>query len=256
MGRRAGTGNSLPRCSGVTGPDTDVARVAAGQRAMCFARRVAEPYGSTARTQSSSQSGRGGVVTPRPVAGLPTCFTSFADKTCKPCLFPSRSACPSRYKPRACHRDCAQERRRPYAAFGAAGPPPVVLLRSKSTSGLSLGAVFYLMRHADTDWPLVVEFDLHEWVPDLTYRWTTPEQVLALIENMRQHGGEWPSTQSQPAWEPMSAVRQRSLGVLARYASATYPIAAVTHGGVVESLTGRSVGLTEIVPYEFPSPPA
>src|SRR5258708_37314993 len=155
MGRRAGTGNSLPRCSGVTGPDTDVARVAAGQRAMCFARRVAEPYGSTARTQSSSQSGRGGVVTPRPVAGLPTCFTSFADKTCKPCLFPSRSACPSRYKPRACHRDCAQERRRPYAAFGAAGPPPVVLLRSNSTSGLSLGAVFYLMRHADTDWPLV-----------------------------------------------------------------------------------------------------
>jgi len=181
-----------------------------------------------------------------------------------------------------------------------------------------LDAVFYLMRHADTDWPLVngrhlvgaandlapltdrgvqqveaavkqvrrlgvrlilaspmtralqtaalvsraldlplvVEFDLHEWVPDLTYRWTTPEQVLALIENMRQHGGEWPSTQSQPAWEPMSAVRQRSLGVLARYASATYPIAAVTHGGVVESLTGRSVGLTEIVPYEFPSPPA
>jgi broad specificity phosphatase PhoE len=106
------------------------------------------------------------------------------------------------------------------------------------------------------DLPLVVEFDLHEWVPDLTYSWTTPEEVLALIENMRQHGGEWPSTQSHPAWEPMSAVRQRSLGVLTRYASATYPIAAITHGGVVESLTGRSVGLTEIVPYELPSPPA
>jgi broad specificity phosphatase PhoE len=180
-----------------------------------------------------------------------------------------------------------------------------------------LGAVFYLMRHADTDWtlvnerhlvgaandlapltdlgvkqveaavaqvrplgirliltspmtralqtaallsraldvPLAVEFDLHEWVPDLTFSWTTPEEVLALLENMRRHGGEWPCRESRPAWEPMSAVRQRSLGVLTRYATATYPIGVVTHGGVIESLTGRTVGLTEILTYDLPSPP-
>ena len=53
----------------------------------------------------------------------------------------------------------------------------------------------------------------------------------------------------------MSAVRQRSLGVLTRHSTATYPIGVVTHGGVVESLTGRTVGLTEILTYDLPSPP-
>jgi broad specificity phosphatase PhoE len=180
-----------------------------------------------------------------------------------------------------------------------------------------LGAVFYLMRHADTDWtlvnerhlvgaandlapltelgvrqveaalqqirpldirliltspmtralqtaallsraldlPLAVEFDLHEWVPDRTYSWSTPDEVLALIENMRHHGGEWPVGEPRPLWEPMSAVRQRSLGVLTRYADAAYAIAVVTHGGVVESLTGRMVEVAEILQYGLPSLP-
>jgi broad specificity phosphatase PhoE len=183
---------------------------------------------------------------------------------------------------------------------------------------LRLGTVFYLMRHAETDWtlvnerhlvgaandlapltelgvtqveaavqqirplgirliltspmtralqtaallsralhlPLGVEFDLHEWVPDRTYRWSTPEEILALIEDMRRHGGEWPVGEARPLWEPMSAVRQRSLAVLTRYSDATYPIAVVTHGGVVESLTGLTVDLTEIIPYELQSLPA
>jgi broad specificity phosphatase PhoE len=127
-----------------------------------------------------------------------------------------------------------------------------LILTSPMTRALHTAAIL----SRELDLPLAVEFDLHEWVPDRTYSWTTPDEVLALVENMRQHGGEWPYAEPPPVWEPMSAVRQRSLGVLARYAGATYPIAAVTHGGVVESLTGRSAGLTEIVPYEFPSLPA
>jgi broad specificity phosphatase PhoE len=200
---------------------------------------------------------------------------------------------------------------------GRRPPPPLRLPDRHQQKLLRLGAVFYLMRHADTDWPLVnerhlvgaandlapltemgvkqvavaieqlrplgirliltspmtralqtaallcrpldlplaVEFDLHEWVPDCTYSWSTPDEVLALIENMRQYGGEWPVGEPRPIWEPMSAVRQRSLSVLTRYAGTTYPIAVVTHAGVVESLTGRTVDLTEILPYELPSPP-
>ena len=126
-----------------------------------------------------------------------------------------------------------------------------LILTSPMTRALQTAAL--LSRALDV--PLAVEFDLHEWIPDLTFSWTTPEEVLGLLENMRQHGGEWPSQESRPVWEPMSAVRQRSLGVLTRYASATYPIAVVTHGGVVESLTGRIVGLTEILTFELPSPP-
>ncbi|MGI9147265.1 MAG: histidine phosphatase family protein [Chloroflexota bacterium] len=122
-----------------------------------------------------------------------------------------------------------------------------LILTSPMTRALQTAAL--LSRALD------VEFDLHEWVPDLTFSWTTPEEVLALIEHMRRHGGEWPCGESRPAWEPMSAVRQRGLGVLSRHATATYPIGVVTHGGVIESLTGRTVGLTDILSYDLPSPP-
>ena len=53
----------------------------------------------------------------------------------------------------------------------------------------------------------------------------------------------------------MSEVRQHSHGVLTRYVTATYPIGVLTHGGAVESLTGRTIGLTEILTYDLPSPP-
>src|SRR4030088_2787674 len=92
-----------------------------------------------------------------------------------------------------------------------------LILTSPMTRALQTAAL--LSRALDV--PLEVEFDLHEWVPDLTYRWTTPDEVVTLVEDMRRRGGEWPSKEPRPVWEPMSAVRQRSLGVLTRYAGAT-----------------------------------
>src|SRR5437660_3829049 len=40
--------------------------------------------------------------------------------------------------------------------------------------------------------PLAVEFDLHEWVPDLTYTWDNAATAVALYEEMKRTGGEWP----------------------------------------------------------------
>jgi len=102
------------------------------------------------------------------------------------------------------------------------------------------------------DLPLHVEFDLSEWVPDLTYSWSSLDQVVASVEDFRRCGGEWPAGGPQPVWEPLSAVRKRSLEVLSRYVASRGVVAAVTHGGVIESLTGQIAQLCEVVPYEVP----
>ena len=98
--------------------------------------------------------------------------------------------------------------------------------------------------------PLRVEFDLHEWVPDRTYSWDSPAQVVAAYEELLRAGGEWPAEGPRPRWEPVSAVRQRVRGVLARYADADATIAAVTHAGVITALTGHDAALAEVVPYD------
>jgi len=104
------------------------------------------------------------------------------------------------------------------------------------------------------DVPLAVEFDLHEWVPDLTYAWDSAATVAALYEDMQRAGGEWPVGRPRAPWEPLSAVRERVRRVLAHYAAAEHPTVAVTHGVVMLSLTDHEPALAEIVPYELSTP--
>jgi broad specificity phosphatase PhoE len=120
-----------------------------------------------------------------------------------------------------------------------------VVLASPMTRALQSAAL--LCRALDV--PLTVEFDLHEWVPDLTYSWDNPETVVALYQEMRRAGGEWPVAGPRPRWEPMSAVRARARGVLARYADAPTPTVVVTHSVLMFSLMGHDASLAEIAPY-------
>jgi hypothetical protein len=85
---------------------------------------------------------------------------------------------------------------------------------------------------------------------DVTYTWRSPEQVLAQVKDMRNCGGEWPSDGPRPLWEPLSAVRERSLRVLRNHAHTAGPGAVVTRGGVIESLTGRVAVLGDVVPLD------
>ncbi len=117
------------------------------------------------------------------------------------------------------------------------GLAPGLLLSSPMTRALQTAAL--LSRALDV--PLHVEFDLSEWVPDLTYSWS-----------LRRSGGEWSSDGPHPVWEPQSSVRKRSLEVLSRFVPSRGVLAAVTHAGVIESLTGQIAELCEVVPYEVP----
>lgn len=56
--------------------------------------------------------------------------------------------------------------------------------------------------------PFTVEFDLHEWLTDLTFRYNSSVHALAVFDELLALGGEWPENEIQN-WAPMSALRKR-----------------------------------------------
>jgi broad specificity phosphatase PhoE len=87
------------------------------------------------------------------------------------------------------------------------------------------------------DLPLEVEFDLHEWVPDLTHSWVNGEQVDKAFHECMAGNGEWPDG-VECTWEPVSQVRARALSVLERYRQYQRVVVAC-HFVVVYSLTRK-----------------
>ena len=122
---------------------------------------------------------------------------------------------------------------------------PGVILSSPMTRAVH--STLLLARAVDA--PCVVEFDLHEWVPDLSFSWKSLDEVLAIIADLDDCGGEWPAGE-QRGWEPLSRVRARVAPVLARYRHEER-VLVVCHGMVIRSLTGRtSVACGEMVPFD------
>lgn len=85
--------------------------------------------------------------------------------------------------------------------------------------------------------PLSVEFDLREWCPDTTYRWTTAAEAHTAYQDMLDCGGDWPAGQARE-WEPLSAVRRRARAVVDQITADGRSAIAVCHGTVIHSLTG------------------
>jgi uncharacterized phosphatase len=120
-----------------------------------------------------------------------------------------------------------------------------LVLASPMTRALQSAAILSRL----LDLPLTVEFDLHEWVPDQTFTWDTAAVVDAAFAELTELGGEWPPGERR-AWEPLSRIRQRMLGVLQRYAHLDH-VAVVSHGVAISSLTGRLPELAEISEYQL-----
>ena len=103
------------------------------------------------------------------------------------------------------------------------------------------------------DAPFHVEFDLHEWVPDTSFKWTTYDEVMSLIADLEHCGYESPAGTQKP-WEPYSAVRERVTAVLSKYKSYDR-VLVICHGMVMRSLIGKTmkdeIDYVESVPFEF-----
>lgn len=99
------------------------------------------------------------------------------------------------------------------------------------------------------DLPLAVEFDLHEWLPDLSQSYDSVAVALAAAREMDQCGGEWPQGESRQ-WEPLSSMRKRVQATLRRYMHLDGVIV-VCHGTVISGLTGEVVGCSQQVIYRL-----
>lgn len=121
---------------------------------------------------------------------------------------------------------------------------PDLLLTSPTTRTLTSCALIL----NEIKIPFEVEFDLHEWIPDLQFTWESIEEVKTAHNEMVQMGGEWPEGETCN-WESLSSVRQRVTDVLKKYISNSR-VAVICHELVIESLTGKKLGLAEYIEYE------
>ncbi len=86
-----------------------------------------------------------------------------------------------------------------------------------------------------------VELDLHEWLPDDTFRWHDLADVRELVADFDSYGGEWPAGERR-VWEPLSSVRHRTARTLRRAAAGIADggsLIAVCHEMVIRSVTGE-----------------
>lgn len=121
-----------------------------------------------------------------------------------------------------------------------------LILSSPMTRAVQTAAI--LSRRLSVD--LKVEFDLHEWLPDLGFQYENAAEAIERGREAAALGGEWPAGESRP-WEPYSRLRRRVEAVLRRYAGRGHVLVAC-HGTVIATLTGKQVGTAETVPYQLP----
>lgn len=114
---------------------------------------------------------------------------------------------------------------------------PELILSSPTSRTLNTCAILSVALNL----PFVVEFELHEWIPDNRLNWDSVDTILAAQKEMESLNGEWPLEDSRH-WEPLSSVRQRTLSVLKKYLTHT-KVAVVCHEWVIYALTSERVGL-------------
>lgn len=107
-----------------------------------------------------------------------------------------------------------------------------LILSSPFTRALQTAAFIAQKVSAD----IVVETDLHEWIPDLEQKITTRQEVVDLYDEYVRHGGEYPQGEKR-RYETDSMIRERVLKVLDRYRMYS-KIIVVCHMLVIQNATG------------------
>ena len=124
---------------------------------------------------------------------------------------------------------------------------PEVMICSPTTR--TMETAMHLVAHLSI--PFRVEFDLHEWVPDLTFAWGGFKDVQRIQQDFDAKDGVRTEGGAEN-WESFAMMRQRMNCTLLRYA--TYQrVLVVCHGMVMRALTGQAtIANTEILTYRLP----
>jgi len=81
-----------------------------------------------------------------------------------------------------------------------------------------------------------VEFDLHEWLPDTSFKIEDESQFYTALHSFRKNDGLYHGQAF--LWEQISDIKKRVLGCLSQYSNYR-KIVVVTHGEVIYCLTGQ-----------------
>ncbi|MGE5654148.1 MAG: histidine phosphatase family protein [Bacillota bacterium] len=97
--------------------------------------------------------------------------------------------------------------------------------------------------------PMAVEFDLHEWLPDLSHNYDSSRFAREQSAEMECLGGEWPTGETR-GWEPLSSVRQRVRSSLIKYQGGE-PLVVVAHGTLIYAMTGERISTGHVIKFEL-----
>ena len=98
---------------------------------------------------------------------------------------------------------------------------------------------------------IVVEMDLREWQPDLTFQYKDYEESLKYVRDYEKHNGEHPRGKTRK-WEQGSALKKRVVVALEKYKNKYGKIIMVSHGMAMCAVCGpKEINHAEIVEWEL-----
>ncbi len=122
-----------------------------------------------------------------------------------------------------------------------------LILSSPYTRALQTAAVI----NGKLGLPILVEYDLREWIPDVTFGVTSSKQVRDLSVDYDKCGGKHPDGAPR-LWETKADLKKRVDGVLYNYLDYECVIV-VCHGMVIRSQVAvDEISPGEIVEYRLP----
>lgn len=99
-----------------------------------------------------------------------------------------------------------------------------------------------------------VVHDIHEWIPDLTFNYDSFKALKFIYADFVEHKGDREHPGVEPSelhWEPLDAFRDRVEAALMPLCSLYACAIVVTHGMVIQSLTGRIAAYGDVISLEF-----
>lgn len=92
----------------------------------------------------------------------------------------------------------------------------------------------------ETKLDVIVETDLREWQPDLTYQCKSHEETINAYNDYRLHNGVYPENEKKN-WETSQMILDRATKCLKGYCDKYKKIIVVAHGELIRCLTGGDI---------------
>ncbi len=99
-----------------------------------------------------------------------------------------------------------------------------------------------------------VVHDLHEWIPDLSFEYSSYKTLKSIYQDFYDNRGVRPVADQNKEfsnWEDIESFRNRVNASLKPYLGIYTSVIVVAHGMVIQSLTGRHIGYGELIQMEY-----